>query len=157
MGKAEIGEYFKKKGGLDLLAELSEGIKSFNDLEDALPLSPNTVLSRLREAQDLGLVGARAEGGRGKPRILYELTKTGEEALEPFQPILETYLERREELEQLEERAKEKTEEINVIKKLDHRGALRHREDRAEIRDLKLGARGINLREKGKEGVICSG
>jgi len=116
VGKAEIGEYFKKKGGLDLLAELSEGIKSFNDLEDALPLSPNTVLSRLREAQDLGLVGARAEGGRGKPRILYELTKTGEEALEPFQPILETYLERREELEQLEERAKEKTEEINVIK-----------------------------------------
>ncbi len=48
--------FIQKKGSIDILLQLEESPKSFNELEEALKLSPNTILSRLREAQKLGLV-----------------------------------------------------------------------------------------------------
>lgn len=51
-----ILEFLDAKGSLDVLFQLANREKSFNELKEVFTLSPNTVLDRLREAQSLDLI-----------------------------------------------------------------------------------------------------
>ena len=109
-----------RKGLLDVLMMLEAGEKSFSDLK-ALGLSPNTVLLRIREAQERGLVDQRLFPRKGrKPRIKYVLTKEGEEVLKMYESIRERYTELRTELQSLQEEARKKQKEMRYLLSSDH-------------------------------------
>jgi len=104
-----------KKGLLDVLMMLENGEKAFAELK-ALDLSPNTVLSRLREAQKRGLVDQKLFPRRGrKPRIKYVLTKEGEDALRMYEAIRERYTELRAELQNLQEEVRKKEKQMKYL------------------------------------------
>lgn len=103
------------KGLLDVLMMLETGEKSFTELK-ALDLSPNTVLSRLREVQEKGLVDQKLFPRKGrKSRIKYVLTKDGEEVLKTYASIREKYTELRVELQNLQEEVRKKEKEMKYL------------------------------------------
>jgi len=103
------------KGLLDVLMMLETGAKSFTELK-ALDLSPNTVLSRLREAQKRGFVDQKLFPRMGrKPKIKYVLTKEGEEVLKMYESIRERYTELRAELQGLQEEVRKKEKELKYL------------------------------------------
>ena len=109
-------EFLKKKGAADLMFEISEGPKTFNELVDLIRLGPNTVLSRLREAQSLGLVEERLERKEsGRPSISYAITHAGKKAIEPLISIRINYIKLKKELNELKEREKEKEAKITQL------------------------------------------
>jgi len=113
MGK--IQEFLEKRGSLDILFNLAEEEKSFNELE-SLSLSPNTVLSRLREAQTLGLIEEKLlRQKEGRSKIKYGLTKKGKEITDTSKTIKKDYLKLREEINKLEEEIRKKEEEIKTL------------------------------------------
>lgn len=104
-----------RKGLLDVLMMLETGEKSFTELK-TLDLSPNTVLSRLREAQKKGLVDQKLFPRKGrKPRIKYVLTEEGEKVLKMYESIRERYTELRAELQNLQEEARKKEKEMKYL------------------------------------------
>jgi len=103
------------KGLLDVLMMLETGEKSFTELK-TLDLSPNTILSRLREAQMKGLVEQKLFPRKGrKPRIKYVLTKEGKEVLKMYESIRERYTELRAELQNLQEEVRKKEKEMKYL------------------------------------------
>ena len=52
----QLGEFFSKKGGVMLLAELQAEPKRFVVLRDDLKISSATIRNRFKDAKDLGLV-----------------------------------------------------------------------------------------------------
>jgi len=111
----EIQEFLKKRGSIDILFNLAEEEKSFNELE-SLNLSPNTVLSRLREAQTLGLIEEKLlRQKEGRSKIKYALTKKGKEIMDASKTIKKDYLKLREEINKLEEETRKKEEEIKTL------------------------------------------
>jgi len=107
-------EFLKRKGSIEVLCELEENGKSFNELRD-LGISPNTLSSRLKEALDLELIEQRVcrEGERSK--IKYHLTEKGKEVVKTIESIKEDYFRLKEEVKRLEEEAKKKRQEIREI------------------------------------------
>lgn len=104
-----------RKGLLDVLMMLETGEKSFTELK-TLDLSPNTVLSRLREAQKKGFVDQKLFPRKGrKPRIKYVLTEEGEKVLKMYESIRERYTELRAELQNLQEEARKKEKEMKYL------------------------------------------
>lgn len=104
-----------RKGLLDVLMMLETGEKSFTELK-TLDLSPNTVLSRLREAQKKGLVDQKLFPRKGrKPSIKYVLTDEGEKVLKMYESIRERYTELRAELQNLQEEARKKEKEMKYL------------------------------------------
>lgn len=113
MAKTEVKT--PRKGLLDVLMMLETGEKSFTELK-TLDLSPNTVLSRLREAQKKGLVDQKLFPRKGrKPRIKYVLTEEGEKVLKMYESIRERYTELRAELQNLQEEARKKEKEMKYL------------------------------------------
>jgi len=111
----DAGSKTAPKGLLDVLMMLETEEKSFTELK-ALDISPNTVLSRLREAQKKGLVEQKLFPVKGKkPRIKYVLTKQGKEVLTMFESIREKYVDLRTELQSLQEEVRKKEKEMKYL------------------------------------------
>lgn len=109
-------EFLKKKGAADLMFEVSESPKTFNELVDLIRLGPNTVLSRLREAQHLGLVEEKlTRKEKGRSSISYVITPIGKKAIEPMGSIRINYIKLKKELNELKEREKEKEAKITQL------------------------------------------
>lgn len=103
------------KGLLDMLIILEDGEKSFTELK-GMKMSPNTVLSRLREAQRMGLVDQKLFKIKGRrSRIKYALTKEGEETLQMYHSIRERYKQLNVELQSLKEEVKKKEKEMKYL------------------------------------------
>jgi len=108
--------YLQRKGSIDLLFELENMPKSFNELEETLRFSPNTILSRLREAQRLGLIKEelfREKSGRA--RIKYKLTDKGKNLLKELKKIKNKYLELVKEISTIEKAKKKKEAELEEL------------------------------------------
>jgi len=108
-------EFMKKEGGLDLLYELIETEKGFNELRKALRISPNTLSKRLSEAINLELVGFKVDKGKGRARIKYFLTEKGKKTLETLEPIKDEYIRIRREVQRLKQEIDEKKRELNHL------------------------------------------
>jgi len=103
------------RGMVDILVMLKDEAKSFNDLRK-LRLSPNTILARIREAQEQGLVQQKLHPRKGrKPRIKYELTQEGRNALKEYSLVIDDYIELRKEFDDLEKKAREKEKEMKYL------------------------------------------
>jgi len=103
------------KGLLDVLMALEKNEKSFTELKP-LGLSPNTLLARLREAQEKGLIIQELVPVKGKrPRIKYKLTREGEDTLKMYASVREKYTELKMELQQLQEEVRKKEKELKYL------------------------------------------
>ena len=112
----KITDLLEKKGFFDVLFSLSSGDKSFNELEESLSLSPNTVLARLREMQKAGIIMeilSSDSGGRSK--IKYMITDKGRKIVEESKSIQKDYLELRKKIKELEKQKDEKETEIREL------------------------------------------
>jgi DNA-binding HxlR family transcriptional regulator len=73
--KEEINDFFEKKAAVEILAQLSDGPKRFNEIDTAIVASHGTISSRLTEGAKLGLWDEYFQypddGGKTK---LYDLT-----------------------------------------------------------------------------------
>lgn len=105
-----------KEGAFDLLLKLNEGPKSFVELKTT-GHSPNTVLTRLREAQRAGLVQSQlfTVSERKKPRIKYVLTDQGQKLLRRYIPVKTTYLDLKEKIAELEKQVLEQKQELRFL------------------------------------------
>mgnify|MGYP001083721838 CR=1 FL=1 len=91
----------EEKGFFDILLMLDEGAKTFIELK-SLGLSPNTILHRLREAQEMGLVQEQLVPQKGKrSQIAYILTAQGKDLVMKYLPVKTKYLSLKEELDNL--------------------------------------------------------
>lgn len=86
----DYSSFVKKRGSLEILLELREEKKSFNELKN-LDLSPNTILTRLREAQRMGLVDVLPISSEKRTRICYELSKDGTNLISKFDVAVAHY------------------------------------------------------------------
>lgn len=112
----EPDDFLKKKGAVDLMFEVSEGPKTFNELVYLIRLGPNTVLSRLREAQTLGLVEEKlTRKEKGRSSISYKITEAGKRKMKDLEIIKKDYIKLREELKKMKAEEKEKERKINSI------------------------------------------
>ena len=66
-----------------------EGPRRFQDLQDVLGLSPNTLSGRLKKLESAGII-ARRQYSTNPPRAEYHLTEAGQ-ALGPFMGALRTW------------------------------------------------------------------
>lgn len=111
------------KGMIEIPMDLRDGAKSFNDLR-RLKLSPNTILARLREAQEQGLVKQKLYPCKGKKaKIKYDLTDEGKLMLTSYESIIDRYIELRKELDELENKLREKEKEMKYLLLHGRRGA----------------------------------
>lgn len=78
----EVAEYIREKGAVELLCELEPDGVRYSDLEENMPVAPNTVLKRASQGRKAGLVQvigqARRRGGMHK----YALTPKGARLVE---------------------------------------------------------------------------
>jgi DNA-binding HxlR family transcriptional regulator len=111
----EKQDFIVRKGGIDIIFMLSNGLKSFDEFKP-LKLSPNTILLRLREAQSLGIIEQKLLGGmKGRPKIKYALTGRGGKVLEASKDIKNRYLELNEEVNRLKMEIRKKESEIQTL------------------------------------------
>jgi len=91
-----------RKGAIDILIELKDGHKTFTNLKE-LRLSPNTIVRRLREMQEAGLVEPilTSSGKARRMRIEYRLTKEGEQAIKNMEKVLMEYKKLKKRLDQV--------------------------------------------------------
>jgi DNA-binding HxlR family transcriptional regulator len=105
MKKRGVGDpvaFVAQRGFMEVLFGLENGHKGFNDLK-TLGLAPNTVLSRLRQAQRLGLVENRLDTKRAsRARITYALTPRGRQFVGRFASVKGRFMRLQTELESLE-------------------------------------------------------
>ena len=112
---ADIESRTAPKGLLDLLVMLEDGPKTFSQLK-VLNLSPSTILSRLREAQEMGLVDQKLYPKKGKrSEIRYLLSKDGVEMLKMYGSIRDRYTQLRMELQSLQEEIRTKEKEMKFL------------------------------------------
>ena len=109
-------QFLEKKGSLDILYKLKESPKSFNELEESIGMSPNTILARLREAQKFGMVEEKLiREKEGRSKIKYALTKKGYDVSDNFRNIANKYMHLREEIQELEGEKRSKEKEMKEI------------------------------------------
>lgn len=108
-------EFLQKKGSLDILFQLDKAPKSFNELEEVLRLSPNTLASRLKEARKLALIKEELTREDGRAKIKYVLTEKGKKVVKKFESIRKEYEKIQKEIASLEEQLKERE---NLLRKL---------------------------------------
>lgn len=98
-----------------ILLSLKEEAKSFNALKN-LDMSPNTLLSHLREAQAKGWVNDKLIRQKDKkPRITYNLTIEGETLLKTYSSIISQYTDMRKELEVMQNKVREGEKKIKYL------------------------------------------
>lgn len=71
----EFEEYFRSAGAIDLFCEIAPSGSRFTDLVEGLTVSKNTVLARIREGSELGLVSK--EKREGSQQELWVPTERG--------------------------------------------------------------------------------
>jgi len=76
----EINQYMQKKGGYSLLEQLARTPQRFSDLVQERFVSRGTLSTRIKEAEELGLVEKNIRKSNGSPA--YTLTETGEKIKE---------------------------------------------------------------------------
>ena len=109
-------DFIINRGSLDILYILEDGPKSFDEFKPQLKLSPNTIVSRLRTAQSLGIIEQKLIGEtKGRSKIKYDLTKKGEKILEASGDIKNRYLELKKEINELRKGIKNKDSEIEKL------------------------------------------
>jgi DNA-binding HxlR family transcriptional regulator len=69
-------QFIQKRGGYNILSELSQAPKRFKDLLDKVNVSRGTLASRIREAEEIGLIEKGIRKSNGSPA--YTLTEVGE-------------------------------------------------------------------------------
>lgn len=104
------------KGFLEILLLLKEDKRTFTELKKAANVSPSTVLKRLRESQEKGLIkqDLSSRGGR-RAQIKYHLTKEGESLLTEYESIIDRYIELNTELDKLEKAVRDTEKEIKYL------------------------------------------
>jgi len=111
MEKIDITE----KAYIDVLFALESGAKSFNDLKE-LGFSPNTILSRLREAQRKGIIEEKLFPQKDKKaQIKYIITNRGKNVLNNYLPIKSQYLNLKRELDKLEQEIRAKEKDMKLL------------------------------------------
>lgn len=142
----DISEFILHKGAVSILFELGVADRSFNDLKDSdtVLISPNTISSRLDEAQDLGLLEKTVGDGEGRSTIEYTLTGTGDRLLSQFEDVEEDYFNLKEEIADLKTEMHQKEKEI--------RSLLSEEADRKLQEDLPAGGGAEEAAEPAGEG-----
>lgn len=77
-----IENFLERVGGLAVLAQLSQQPCSFDELEDALAVSVNTLNERLGDATDLDLVTKEVDEEQEGQDVVYVLTSKGRNVCE---------------------------------------------------------------------------
>ncbi len=73
-------EFIQKKGGYNMLSELAQTPQRFNELLDNVDVSRGTLASRIKEAEEIGLIEKGIRKTNGSPA--YILTRDGEKTKE---------------------------------------------------------------------------
>ena len=81
----DIPEFLSKKGGIELVLEISLEGSRFTELQEELRISPQTLSNRLKEADELLLLGAEAEQRERGRTPVYYLTPAGKFLYENFE------------------------------------------------------------------------
>ncbi len=102
--------FLSERGALDLLFSLSNDPLGFNELKERINISPNTLLTRIKEAAKLGLVEETLVRTERRSLIKYTITKDGKKELESLKSIKDRY-------EKLNKLLKEQDEKKNNIQK----------------------------------------
>jgi len=106
-------EFLKRKGSIEILCELENGERGFNELKN-LDISPSTLSSRLKEAMNLGLVDQKL-CREERAKIKYYLTEKGREIIESVGSIKKDYFKLKEEVRKLEEELRKKKEKMKKL------------------------------------------
>jgi DNA-binding HxlR family transcriptional regulator len=69
-------QFIQKRGGYNILNELSQTPQRFKDLLERVNISRGTLASRIREAETMGLIEKGIRKSNGSPA--YTLTEEGE-------------------------------------------------------------------------------
>jgi DNA-binding HxlR family transcriptional regulator len=76
VSEAASEEFIQKKGGYNILSELSQTPQRFSELLDLVDVSRGTLATRIKEAEDIGLIEKGIRASNGSPA--YTLTRDGE-------------------------------------------------------------------------------
>ncbi|MEM5855746.1 MAG: winged helix-turn-helix transcriptional regulator [Candidatus Aenigmatarchaeota archaeon] len=77
----DVSEVIRKKGMIEILAELQEGNKTFTQIMNAVRLSMSNIVARLREAEAYRLINRIATLNEGKVEVKYTLSDKGNNVL----------------------------------------------------------------------------
>ena len=77
----DLPEIIRRKGMVEILAELEDGDKTFTQIMNAVRLSMSNVVARLRETEAYRLINRKAMVNEGKIEVKYTLTEKGKEIL----------------------------------------------------------------------------
>jgi DNA-binding HxlR family transcriptional regulator len=69
-------QFIQKRGGYNILSELSQAPQRFTELLEKVDVSRGTLATRIREAEEIGLVEKGIRKTNGSPA--YTLTEEGE-------------------------------------------------------------------------------
>lgn len=98
-----------------ILILLSEKDLSFNELKNSIKASPNTVLARLREAMQIGIVEEKLVKTGKRALIKYTLTKEGGDFVKNLKDFKGHFITVNKELDEIKEKEKKKEIEINEL------------------------------------------
>ena len=144
MDKLASKKWLFERGGALLLIRLSEKDMSFNELKTAMKLSPNTVLSRLREATRIGIVEEKLVKTEKRSLIKYTLTKEGRAFFDDLRDFKKHFIIVNEELDKIKEEEKKKEAQLNEVL-----SSLQKSSSNINIENSKLAAKGdINVKSE---------
>lgn len=112
---ADLSEFLAEKGALDVLFKLAEKPMGFNELKASIHISPNTLLMRIKEATNLGLIEETLVRTEKRSLIKYKLTNTGKKAIDGLGNVKKKYLEVKAELDRIKNSKNEKEKELEEI------------------------------------------
>jgi len=77
----DLSNILRKKGMIEILAELQEGDKTFTQIMNAVRLSMSNIIIRLKEGEAYRLINRVATVNEGKVEVKYMLTEKGQRVL----------------------------------------------------------------------------
>ncbi len=111
----DLNRFLAERGALDILFRLAEKPLGFNELKDSINISPNTLLTRIKEATALGLIEETLVRTERRSLIKYKLTNTGKKTIDELGSIKKKYLELKAELDKIKNSENEKERELEEI------------------------------------------
>lgn len=72
-----LDRYLSKKGGIELICEINPRGSSFSELEEALPISHETLARRLEEAREASLISTEETSDEHGTTHIHSLTPDG--------------------------------------------------------------------------------
>lgn len=142
MDELEAKKLLFERGGALLIIRLSEKDMSFNELKAAMKLSPNTILSRLRESTRIGLAEERLIKTGKRALIRYTLTKEGRTFFSELKDFKKHFIIVSDELDEIKNKEKEKETQMNELL-----SSLQRSSSSINVSHSKLSAKGdINIK-----------